>query len=190
MSPSIPVKSKEHNEITRVNDDNGRVMNWDEVKEIVGCRLELLRREKSLQLKYAAYKVKIAQEYNSLDHYVCKVILNWPKEIIVHQKSFSNNLSPQEYFSSKTPSTHYNLRLNDFPYIVDASISHYILWSKLPFEDQNDPDVRKEIDSFLKEKFPGEKEWVFFINPPRLQSVKSIWHGHIFVRDVPNNISE
>ncbi|CAG8536700.1 7723_t:CDS:2 [Funneliformis caledonium] len=180
MSPSIPVESMEHNEIARV-DDNGHVMNWDEVKEIVGCRLELLRREKSLQLKYAAHKVKIAQEYSSLDHYVCKVVLNWSKEIL--QKS---STSPQEYFSSKTPSTHYNLRLNDFPYIVDSSISHYILWSKLPFENQNEPDVKKEIDSFLKEKFPGEKEWVFFINPPRLQSVKSIWHGHIFVRDIPN----
>ncbi|GBB91370.1 hypothetical protein RclHR1_01860024 [Rhizophagus clarus] len=163
--------------LNSTENENEDVLSWESVKEI---NLELLRRSKPDQLKYRAYKEKINKEHGSLDNYLYQNVLNWPKE------SYSNDSSSQEYFSSKIPSTHYNLRLNDFPYTIDSSIAHYVLWSRLPFRDQRDQDVKGDINLFLKEKFPGNKEWLFFINPPQLQSIKNIWHGHIFMRDIPN----
>ncbi|GBC24515.1 uncharacterized protein OCT59_009158 [Rhizophagus irregularis] len=161
--------------------ENVVVHTWEDVKEIVESgRLELFYRSKSEQLRYRAYRERIKKEYGSLDNYIYQNVLNWPKE------SSPNDPSLQEYFSSKIPSTHYNLRLNDFPYTIDSSISHYVLWSRLPFRDPNDRNVKDDINLFLKENFPGNEEWLFFINPPQLQSIKNIWHGHIFVRDILN----
>ncbi|RIA84416.1 hypothetical protein C1645_878949 [Glomus cerebriforme] len=163
------------------NSNENDVISWEDVKEIVETgRLELLHRNKSDQLKYCEFKAKMTQKYGTIDNYLYQVVLKWPKD-----SPLNDSGSSQEYFSSKTSSTHYNLRLNDFPYTIDSSISHYVLWSKLPFRDPNDYNTKNDIDLFLKENFPGEKEWLFFINPPQIQSIKTIWHGHIFVRDIP-----
>ncbi|CAG8520653.1 11145_t:CDS:2 [Acaulospora morrowiae] len=166
-------------------EDSDPVLSWEDVKKIIESgRLELFKRKKADILKYRAWKAEVAKEYDSPDNYIRKVILKWDNDEISTSKYFT--------YDPSNKSDHL-LRLNDFPYTrIDPSITHYVLWSKFPF----DPNSSEEIERFSEATFNSDidnvegntngvkkKEWLFFINPSTLQSIKSVTHAHILVRD-------
>ena len=71
---------------------------------------------------------------------------------------------------------------NDFPYYFVDGISHYLIWSHKPVPNE-------QVHTLVREKVPElfNKEYLFFTNPPHLQSVKSIRHVHILLRDKPQS---
>ncbi|CAJ0646466.1 11215_t:CDS:2 [Entrophospora sp. SA101] len=153
------------------------LMNWEEIR----VNLQLLTRtNKDLKI-YREFRAKIEKEYGLIDNYLIKQVLKWNCFDINNNNMSSSSPSEEEYFTATTSYENYSLKLNDFPYAIDPSITHYILWSKLPF-NPNDNDNR-EVELFIKEKFGDNKEWLWFINPIRLQSIRSIHHGHIFIRE-------
>lgn len=68
---------------------------------------------------------------------------------------------------------------NDFPYALPESTKHYLIWAHKPIPDEM-------VHVLFKENIPNAdgKEYLFFTNPPALQSVKTIHHVHILVRDI------
>ena len=72
--------------------------------------------------------------------------------------------------------THHFAR-NDFPYALDPSISHHLIWSRAPLNVD-------EMHCIMEEHRPPHRyQTVTFINPPHLQSVKNLWHAHIFSKE-------
>lgn len=68
-------------------------------------------------------------------------------------------------------------RLNDFPYNFEPGIHHWLLWSTKEI-----PGVR--VAELIAARFPaGGCDVLHFTNPPSLQSVLSVWHCHVLVRD-------
>lgn len=65
---------------------------------------------------------------------------------------------------------------NDFPYSVTPGIHHILLWSQIPLN-------RAYIQDILELNY-GQKdyEWVYFVNPPEIQSVRKLPHVHVFMR--------
>lgn len=104
------------------------------------------------------------------------------------------------------------LRLNDFPYSLDTTITHYCLWSseELPAEHierhlaVSFGLARSLSDSGLRHSGsepPRNAETIadhsirdgaitttmrnrllWFMNPPHRKSVKDVWHVHVFVK--------
>lgn len=62
---------------------------------------------------------------------------------------------------------------NAFPYDVDGT-RHYLLWSSIPLTN----DKINEIAS----THAGGREFLCFVNPGELRSVKGLWHAHCIVK--------
>jgi len=63
---------------------------------------------------------------------------------------------------------------NDFPYAFEEGIAHHIIWSTEQLS-------ATELDAVIKAEVPGhETQW--WVNPPALQSVRSLWHAHVLSR--------
>ncbi|KAL0087993.1 hypothetical protein J3Q64DRAFT_1621695, partial [Phycomyces blakesleeanus] len=87
-------------------------------------------------------------------------------------------LSTKLHFPSDEPADHPATIIlpNDFPYDVQEGISHILIWSRLPL-------TRSQIQQILEEKYGQESwEWVFWVNPPEIQSVRKLPHVHVFLR--------
>ncbi|KAI9296294.1 hypothetical protein K502DRAFT_289722, partial [Neoconidiobolus thromboides FSU 785] len=64
---------------------------------------------------------------------------------------------------------------NDFGYHLAEGIEHHLIWS---LEKWYNP---KQILGFLKKELSG-REYVFFLNPDHLRSIKEVFHLHVFSR--------
>lgn len=65
---------------------------------------------------------------------------------------------------------------NDFPYSVEKGIEHILLWSQIPLS-------RDYIEDILESNYGSKSyQWVYFVNPPEIQSVRKLPHVHVFMR--------
>jgi len=66
------------------------------------------------------------------------------------------------------------LVLNKYPYALQKGIYHYVLFALQPLDSSS---IQHEIQVKFK-----NRPVVWFINPLYLQSIKDLWHCHIFIR--------
>ncbi|KAG2495511.1 hypothetical protein HYH03_006454 [Edaphochlamys debaryana] len=69
--------------------------------------------------------------------------------------------------------------LNEFPYYLapEDRVTHVNIWcSSQPLADAT-------IEKMIAERLPAE-EYVWFVNPPQFQSIRTIWHCHIMLRNL------
>ncbi|CAG8634904.1 4456_t:CDS:1, partial [Paraglomus occultum] len=120
---------------------------------------------------YREFRKIAIRQYGSIDNYVREVILRRPATKNTIAASVSSSSASQHL----PLSSEYIIRKNDFPYALEQGIEHWVIWSLKEM-------THDEVEEALRKTFSG-KEWVFVINPAHLQSVGSVWHGHIFTRD-------
>jgi hypothetical protein len=63
---------------------------------------------------------------------------------------------------------------NDFPYALEADIGHFLLWSLQPLPPQ-------QLEQLIRQRVAPDEEFVYFVNPPALQSVQNVFHAHVLV---------
>lgn len=91
--------------------------------------------------------------------------------------------------------------LNDWPYALEPGITHIIVWTRTPIATDTDkgdliPESRALIDAFVKKYFVdalgpgGEDNVLWFKNWVALQSVRSLEHFHVMVRNVDDDMLE
>ncbi|KAL1920967.1 uncharacterized protein VTP21DRAFT_11602 [Calcarisporiella thermophila] len=68
----------------------------------------------------------------------------------------------------------YAFRVNDFPYALEPEIQHHVLWSPAPIDAST-------VKAIVDKELPN-REWVWFINPVKYQSIPSLFHVHIMSR--------
>lgn len=65
---------------------------------------------------------------------------------------------------------------NAFPYDVENT-THYLIWSTHgPLAD----DKIREIAI----RHSHDREFLYFVNPEHLKSVKDLWHAHVFMKNL------
>ncbi len=90
---------------------------------------------------------------------------------------------------------------NDWGYAFEPGIRHIVVWLKqrLPVKEDGalSPEGWKMVDEFVKGEFrekSEEKEFgskiIWFKNSTTLQSVRSLEHVHVLVRDVEDAVLE
>ncbi|OMH80937.1 hypothetical protein AX774_g5612 [Zancudomyces culisetae] len=73
------------------------------------------------------------------------------------------------------------LKKNDFPYAVETDIEHYLLWSFNALKVGTTPEPY--VKEYIEECFPSkDNEYLWFVNPPHLQSIPDLHHGHLMIR--------
>ncbi|KAF8934459.1 hypothetical protein EDD21DRAFT_137473 [Dissophora ornata] len=160
---------------------------WSELSEMVASKdLKPMGRSEAVQDAYQKAIKRRTKKYGSPDEYIRQRVLHWPPaEDIpsVSSPSSDGNESSTSCSSASPPSSptgpvdplEVTLKKNEFPYSVKPGIEHWLIWSRLPLTDED------WIRKYLEERLPG-RDFLFFINPPELRSVPSIFHVQVFTK--------
>lgn len=66
---------------------------------------------------------------------------------------------------------------NDFAYALESPIEHSLIWTRQPLGSADSPAVLRLVESH----FPAAQfETLHLVNPPALQTIKDIYHIHVF----------
>ncbi|KAJ5564369.1 hypothetical protein N7513_000611 [Penicillium frequentans] len=199
---------------------------WNNLQDIIARNdLGALKRRPSDLRRYLAWSAETKAEYGSMMNYICLQRLKWPLPF-----TFSGTVPAQDThdpaavngsgssgsggvltFNNPLPfadPSDYRILRNDWPYGMDAGISHLVVWLRTPIPVESDEghltsESRALINDFVQRRFvkrlaedkagrfsTPEAHVLWFKNWVGLQSVRALEHVHILVRDVPEDILE
>jgi hypothetical protein len=149
-------------------------------------RLSVLKRKPSDLRRYMKWTADTKAEYGGITNF-----------LIAHRlpKAWG---SPPFKPVSDTPfaePSDYRVLINDWPYGFVPGITHIVVWSRTPIATDNTVgdmtlDSKRTVDEFIKRYFidslgpDGEDRVIYFKNWVALQSVRTVDHVHVLVRDV------
>ncbi|KAF8158060.1 hypothetical protein B0H34DRAFT_707342 [Crassisporium funariophilum] len=126
---------------------------WEQLKTFVNSGdLGLLKRERTLQKRYDAWAVGIAQKHGSMVNYLVNHRLRWgqPDTMSLLKSALndsqtnasgdglkSGELPETPYFAWETPRELISIIQNDWPYSVPPDIEHSLIWTKVPIYHQD-----------------------------------------------------
>jgi len=170
--------------VLSLTDEEFKYQDWEQLRGILATNsLEELKRRPSDLRRYIAWSAETKAQYGSMTNYLLQHRLPWGSPPFKY-------LSPIPFENTAD----YKILLNDWPYGLTKDITHIVVWSKTPIAtDEKTGDVtvesRKIIEEFVQKIFTarlgGDKERVmWFKNWVALQSVRSLEHIHVLVKDV------
>lgn len=172
-------------------------LSWDEIKYLVlSNQLGQFARSYSEALRYKQQRANFKKQHvSSYKRLVC-LQLKWaPEEYFKDPKILDSDiviaLANAKLFADPSD---YEMSKNEFPYNFEASVSHLLLWTKVPI--LSDPasehgdltaHTRHVIDEFIEKHvrvpFGIDKENItWFRNWTSLQSIPLLSHVHILIK--------
>lgn len=165
---------------------------WVDLRRLISSnQLDELKRWPSALKAYLAWTAHVKEKYGSVMTYLLQQRLPWePLEDATGALRFD--------VRSTTPFADpgdYLILRNDWPYAFEPGIRHIVVWLKqrLPVDADGalNDEGRSLVDDFIRREFrekAGELEdgskIIWFKNTTNLQSVRSLEHVHVLVRDV------
>lgn len=159
-------------------------------------KLEVLKRKPSDLVRYIKWSKETKANYDSITKYICQERLRWKP-----LPTSSDDGGLEFEFKNPTPFADpddYKILPNDWPYSFAPGIIHIVVWLKNRIPTDQSGDVTKEsrckIEDFVKKTFvdvlrrdykDADDMVQWFKNWVSLQSVRSMEHFHVLVRDVP-----
>jgi len=154
--------------------------------------IHVLKRRPSDLRRYIKWTAEIVSAYGSTLNYLLanRLPTAWG----------SPPFTPVSNTAFEHPSD-YRVLINDWPYGLAPGITHIVVWTRTDIETDSDkgaptPESRAMIEAFVKRYFVdrlgpgGESQVAWFKNWVALQSVRSVAHIHVLVRDVEPAIIE
>jgi hypothetical protein len=145
-------------------------LSWSDLERALSSHgLERLLRLKAVQQAYEAHLERLAGSWRSAADFVLHSELGYAAE---HDRETAllRAVPPQ----APPPPV---FVLNGFPYHVAEGIENHLLWSAAG------PLAEEEVVELLEQHRPSSTwETLRFVNPPKLQSIKAIWHTHVLSR--------
>jgi hypothetical protein len=154
--------------------------------------LSVLKRKPSDLRRYIAWTAETKAQYGTITEYILQNRL--PKAWGL----------PPFVPESQVPfdaASDYKVLLNDWPYGLTPEITHIVVWSRTPIP--TDPETgdlttesRAQVENFVKTYFVdtlgarGEQQVLWFKNWVALQSVRTLEHFHVLVRNVDDDTLE
>lgn len=175
--------------------------------------LDALKRKPSDLLRYIAWSTETKAQYGSILNFICQRRLHWhlPDDIATP----TGNAATTAICSNPVPFADpedYKILRNDWPYGVAPGISHLVVWLRTPLATRDGGYLTEEshalVDAFIQRTFVApleernraagvagaagaadpKKQVLWFKNWGALQSIRSLEHVHVLVRDVPEDI--
>ncbi|KAJ1967974.1 hypothetical protein H4R34_006330, partial [Dimargaris verticillata] len=122
----------------------------------------LLGRTPEAQLVYMERVRAIQHQHGSMARYVVQELLRWSESNASSNGAEEAALTTADLLDAPFDPSLARLLPNDFPYVVEPSIAHYVLWYRAPLRDS------PALKSYLEAALP-DHDVLFFISPPHLQ---------------------
>ncbi|KAF2256039.1 hypothetical protein BU26DRAFT_536371 [Trematosphaeria pertusa] len=176
-----------------ITDDQFTAHTWEDLHHLISTdQLNELKRWPSFLKAYLAWTAHVKAKYGSATQYLLQQRLFWtPLNATGAFKFVLRNPTP---FADPED---YKIIKNDWTYAVSPGIAHIVVWSKqpLPVDDEGalTDEGRRIVEDFVRREFrvkageSGDREGSkvqWFKNTTNLQSVRSLEHVHVLVRDV------
>lgn len=168
--------------------DHYTPLSWERCKEIVLIDdLTLFTRSPQQLGDYFAAKEHFLKIAGGTAEYIVQNRLKWSGQL--------QSTSGKGFLQDKSD---VKILPNDFPYGLEEGIAHIIVWSKVRCEtDENQrptPKAKRAIEDFIWKSFEPfripESHVLWFKNTVALQSVPTLEHFHILIKDAPPEITE
>jgi hypothetical protein len=181
-----------------ITDDDFTPHSWSNLQHLISThQLDELKRWPSALKAYLAWTAHVKEKYGSVMAYLLQQRLFWdPLQAKTGALRFEvNNSTPFVDLDD------YKILRNDWTYAFVPGIKHIVVWVKqrLPVDDEGalNEEGRRLVQEFVKSEFRqkvGEEEEgskvIWFKNTTNLQSVRSLEHVHVLVRDVDEGVLE
>ncbi|PNY27060.1 Uncharacterized protein TCAP_03008 [Tolypocladium capitatum] len=170
-----------------------RVHDWTWLKEIIETNdLSVLMRTPSDLRRYMKWTAATKAQYGNITNYILANRL--PKAW--GQPPFT----PESQIPFANPAD-YKVIINDWPYALTPEITHIVAWSRSPIPTDPEtgdmtPESRALVQDFVDRYFvdglgpDGEWQVLWFKNWTGIQSIRSLEHIHVLVRNVDDNTLE
>ncbi|KAI1116969.1 hypothetical protein F5Y14DRAFT_12892 [Nemania sp. NC0429] len=172
--------------VLSLTDEEFHYHDWEDLKKIIGGNdLAVLKRKPSDLRRYMAWTTETKAQYGSMTNY-----------LLTHRlpKAWG---SPPFTPASSVPfhdKSDYSVLINDWPYGLTTDIAHIVVWSRTIIDtDPQTGDMtlesREVVSNFVKRVFidklgpEGEAKVLWFKNWVALQSVRTLEHIHVMVKD-------
>ena len=179
---------------------NGDPFTWSDIQFIIKSnQLEIFARSRQQTIKYHKFKQWLKDNKLSINDYLLDYELHW-KELelreqqheLVSDKEYSIDYPEDLIFHNPSD---ISILYNKFPYYFEPNVKHICIWSKLKIPVDKNSEVgdisvmtKKLINRYLEKTFVAKGiSWdqiVWFKNWLSLQSVRSISHIHVILKDV------
>ncbi|TRX90759.1 hypothetical protein FHL15_008338 [Xylaria flabelliformis] len=174
-------------------DEEFHYHDWEDLKKIIDeNNLSVLKRKPSDLRRYMAWTTEIKAQYGSMTKY-----------LLAHRlpKAWG---SPPFTPASSVPfadESDYSILINDWPYGLTPDITHIVVWSRTIIDTDSETgdmtvESREVVSNFVRRVFvdklgpEGEAKVLWFKNWVALQSVRSLEHIHVMVRDASKELLE
>ncbi|KAF2131510.1 hypothetical protein P153DRAFT_383610 [Dothidotthia symphoricarpi CBS 119687] len=195
--PPFPLTPLDWKQLT-LTDAQFTPHSWEHLHTLISSgQLDKLKRWPSALKAYLAWTAHVKEKYGSATAYLLQQRLLWqPLEDVDGELKFE--ICDQTPFADDRD---YKVLRNDWPYALEPGVQHIVVWLKgrLSVGENGalDEEGRKLVDRFVDEKFRlslGEEREgsrvIWFKNTTNLQSVRSLEHVHVLVRDVDDEMLE
>jgi hypothetical protein len=151
--------------------DQGRAFTWDELKSAIAAKTQIYRtREMQLEMRRVTKALK--SEWRSIEDY------------LLH-KVFAIDASATDADGrrccDRASASGRRLVDNDFPYWFEEGIEHKLLWSA------GGALSAAEVDAELNASLSADLDRIWMLNSIAAQSVRGLWHVHVFIRRKAEN---
>ncbi|KAI1330456.1 hypothetical protein F5Y16DRAFT_18297 [Xylariaceae sp. FL0255] len=177
--------------VLSLTDDEFHYHDWEDMKKIIGeNNLSVLKRKPSDLRKYMKWTAETKAKYGSMTNYL--MIHRLP------QTWGAPPFTPASQVPFNDPSD-YRVLVNDWPYGLAPDIKHIVVWSRTIIEtdsvngDMTD-ESRQVVANFVKRFFvdrlgpDGADKVLWFKNWVALQSVRTLEHIHVMVKDASDEL--
>jgi hypothetical protein len=169
---------------------------WENLKHLIGTgQLDELKRWPSQLKAYLAWTAHVKEKYGSATTYLLSQRLFWePVDDASGTMAFNvRNVVPFADLQDFT------ILRNDWPYGHKEGIRHICVWLKqrLPVDEHGalSDEGRRMVEDFVEKEFRNkaneterDSKILWFKNTTNLQSVRSLEHLHILVRNVDQEV--
>ncbi|KAJ1674322.1 hypothetical protein EV182_003518, partial [Spiromyces aspiralis] len=177
MSSSAATKEKEREAAPGNGGHKGVLtpLTWSKLKFLIDSHTDnidrYLGRRYEDQLVYLEHLKRVRNKYGSVANYLTSHAL---------ADLMEPTRSPTFDASASLEPDDIRVIPNSFPYFLADAAEHWVMWSRKRLEPGfNPPPIVLDI---IRDKFGPSIEWRYMVHPPALQSVKELYHAHIFVK--------
>jgi hypothetical protein len=151
--------------------DMGHAYSWsDLINQMTQARPQVFR-ERSAEVRMRAFAKSIRREWRSMEDYLKYKLFAYDVMIdAIDNRQFAQRPKVTQCIDDV------KLVDNDFPYWFEPDIDHKVMWSESRALDKH------EIEQRLDDALGKETERIWLLNSIAAQSVRGLWHIHVFIR--------
>lgn len=154
--------------------------------------LSILKRKPSDLRRYISWTAETKAKYGTITEYILQNRL---------PKAWGLPPFTPESQVPFAAASDYKVLLNDWPYGLAPGITHIVVWTRtqIPTDPESGDltvESRAQVETFVNDYFikklglGGEHQVLWFKNWVALQSVRTLEHFHVLVRDVDDDMLE